>query len=96
MYIKINQSNDAVVVALCDEYLINKTFEEGQLQLKVTEIFYKGEKKSEEEIIKILKGSNNINIVGEESIRFALDNNLINKDSIIRIANIPHAQVVSR
>lgn len=95
MYIKINKSGDSAVVALCDEDLINKTLDDGVLQLNVTEHFYKGDKKPEEEIIKILKNAGNLNIVGEKSIKLALENNIIHKDSIIKIANIPHAQVVS-
>ena len=95
MYIKIHRSGDRFVVALCDEDLINKTFEDGDLQLKVTEIFYKGEEKSEEEVIEILKTARNINIVGEKSVKLALDNNLISKDNVIKIGKVLHAQVLT-
>ena len=95
MYIKIHRSGDGFVVALCDEDLINKTFEDGDLQLKVTEIFYKGVEKSEEEVIEILKTARNINIVGEKSVKLALDNNIISKDNVIKIGKVLHAQVLT-
>lgn len=83
------------VVALCDKKLIGKTLEEKNLQLKVSERFYKGEELSEDKIIDILKSKSNINIVGEESIKLALKIGVISKENIIKIKGVPHVQVVS-
>ncbi len=93
MFVKIHKSNDRNIVAICDEDLIGKEISEGDLNLNITERFYKGEKLPEEEIIEIMKNSVNLNIVGKKSIKLALDNNIIEKDSIIEIKKIPHAQV---
>ena len=91
VYVKIHKS----IVAVCDEELIGKEFKEGKLSLKVSERFYKGEKKSEEEVKDIIMNATNLNIVGKKSIKIALDLGIINKDSIITIKDIPHAQIIS-
>ena len=55
MYVKIHHSGDRVVIAICDEELIGKKISEGALVLNISERFYKGEKKSQEEVKKILE-----------------------------------------
>ena len=49
MYTKIHNSRGRTVVAVCDEDLLGKTFEEGKLFLKVSKEFYGGERKDVEE-----------------------------------------------
>ena len=93
MYVKIHKTGFSEVVCVCDEDLIDKKFEDGDLQLDITGRFYKGEKKTEEEVIKILKEAGNMNIVGEKSIKAAIKAGIIGKENIIKIKNIPHAQV---
>jgi hypothetical protein len=95
MYVKTHESNKRIVVAICDEDLIGKTFSEKDKEIRVAERFYKGEKKSEEDVIEIIKKAENINLVGEKTINIALKNNLITKDAIIKIKKIPHAQIFS-
>lgn len=92
MYVKIHKTELSEVVCICDEDLVGKKFEDKDLQLDVTERFYKGEKKTEEEVIKILKEAGNVNIVGKESIKVAIKAGVIEKENIIKIKNIPHAQ----
>ena len=93
IYLKINKTEQNEVVAICDSDLIGKSFSEKGLILKVKEEFYKGEIMNKEEITKILKDSKNINIIGKESIKLALDAGIIEKNSIIKIKNVPHALV---
>lgn len=93
IYLKINKTEQNEIIAVCDSDLIGKKFSENGLNLDINEIFYKGEIMNEKEIIKILKESININIVGKESIKLAVKAGIINKDNIIKIKNIPHAMV---
>ena len=93
MYVKIHKSGDRHVVAVCDEDLIGKKFETKKLVLNVSERFYKGEKLSDEETYEIMKRALNLNIVGKKAIRLALKNDIIEEESVIKIKNIPHAQV---
>lgn len=82
------------ILAVCDKDLIGKKFESGKLCLNVSERFYKGELVDEEDALKLIKSHNNINLVGKNSIALVLKENIITKDHILKIKNIPHAQIV--
>ena len=87
--------NNRFVIAVCDEDLINKTINDGKVSIKVSEHFYKGEKKTEEQIIEILKDATNANLIGEEAVNAGIKAGIISKDNVMRIKGIPHAQAVS-
>ncbi len=91
IYIKRNLSQTSDILAVCDENLIGKTFKEKDLKIEITERFYKGDLVDDNEAIKIMKEHRNINIVGNDSIKLALKNKIIEKENIIKIKNIPHA-----
>jgi hypothetical protein len=98
MYVKIHENpreDQTPVVAICDEDLIGKKVTDGKLNLHITERFYKGEKKSEEEVIEIIKNADNLNLVGKKTIKLALENGFISEENILIIKGIPHAQIYS-
>ncbi|MEK6888889.1 MAG: DUF424 family protein [Nanoarchaeota archaeon] len=92
MYVKIHKSYRNVV-AICDEELLNKIFEEGERQLDVRENFFKDRKLQKEEIVRLIKmyslEDSTFNIVGENSIEAAREAGLINKDDAGKIKGIP-------
>ncbi len=90
--VKIHKTKFKDVIAVCDSNLIGKKFEEKDLQLNITERFYKGESMAEEKIITILENAENVNIVGEESIKLGIKAGIIIKENILTIEGIPHAQ----
>jgi hypothetical protein len=95
MIVKVHKTPEGKkLVAVCDAEILGKKFEEGNLQLDLTSNFYKGEEKGPEEVKEILKGAYMVNIVGEESIAFFIDLGLIEKEHILKIGGIPHAQAV--
>ena len=94
MLAKLHISSEREIVSICDENLIGKKFETEDLQIDVTERFYKGEKVDEKQLLAIVKDVNSINAVGKDSIKFLLDNKFIEKENIIKIGNIPHAIVI--
>jgi len=81
-------------MALCDSELLGKKFTQGDLQLDLTGDFYKGEEKSEQELLKMLDDAYIINAVGKTCIEFLLKHKLIDKENIITVDSIPHAQCV--
>ena len=93
IYVKVHKSRSEFV-SVCDEELVGKEFREGKYCLKVSEYFYKGEKRSEREVKEILKNYAQLNIVGKRSIKLALELNIVDKDMIIKIDGVPHAQVI--
>lgn len=80
------------ILAVCDDDLLGKRFEEDGCQLDLTVGFYRGEPATEEQFEKELKGVYILNIVGKMSIDLCLKRNLILKEHIKRIKNIPYAQ----
>ncbi len=95
MIAKIHKNQQGqIILALCDKELLGKKFTENDLQLDLSSDFYKGEEKTEQEIKEMLKEVYIINAVGENCIAFLLKNNLIEKEHIITIEKIPHAQCI--
>lgn len=94
IYLKIHQSYRNVI-AMCDEELIGKKFDEGIKQLNVTESFYKGQLITKKEAQSILhaqdKEDATFNIVGEKSVALALETDIIAKESIGYVNKIPFA-----
>jgi len=97
MFVRIHNSY-RLVVAIADSDLVGKVFYEGKFQLDVKENFYKGEEKSEDELLKIMEDmvreDATFNIVGENSIRVALEARIICEEGIKKIQGIPFALVL--
>ncbi len=81
-------------MAICDQKLIGKKFEEKSLQLDLTSDFYNGEEKSEKEIKKIIYDAYIVNMVGENSVALGLNLGIILKENIIYTKKVPHAQAI--
>lgn len=95
MIVKAHKTQDGRnILAICDDGLIGKKFVEKNLQLDLSSSFYKGEKKSEEGVKQLIKDSYIVNIVGKKSIGFCLKLGVVNKENIIKIKKIPHAQAI--
>jgi hypothetical protein len=82
------------IVAICDQNLIGQTFEENDRCIHISEPFYKGKLVSVEEGLAAMEQATIANIVGECIVEKALAAQLIQERGIIRIQNVPHAQVV--
>jgi len=95
MYLKIHKDKYSEVIAICDEDLIGKTLEEGDLVISISERFYKGYKVNENEAIKILKNALNVNAVGEESVQICIKLGLIDEKNVLKIKGVPHAQIIT-
>lgn len=94
MLIKIHKSY-RTVVALCDKELLGEKFQEKNMQIDLTGNFFKGEQKTEKEILELIddlaKEDATFSIAGEKAVRCALKAGIINKEGIIRIQGIPIA-----
>lgn len=83
------------VLALCDKDLLGKRFEEGEVCIEVRESFYNGKQLSSSEIEELLTAATNVNIVGEESVQFALIHGYLGKEDIKYVQGVPHVQIYS-
>lgn len=97
MWVKIHKSYRAIV-AICDDNLLGKKFEEDIKQLDVREDFYKGQQINKEDLIVLIKRESKedatFNIVGPESLQVAVDVGLIAKNSWKTVKGIPFILVL--
>lgn len=86
------------VVAICDSDLLGKFFEEGEKQLDVKESFFGGEEVDEETLkglIEKMSGDDaTFNIIGEESVKCAVDCGVIKKEGVGKIGGVEFALVL--
>jgi hypothetical protein len=94
VYLKETRREGECIVAICDKEILGQNFEEGEKQLHVSEFFYKGELVSLEEGLKAMERATIANIVGKRIVSGALKARIIHKKGIIKIQNVPHAQLV--
>lgn len=93
IWIKIYTTQGEIILAACDEDLLGKTFEEGELQLKVSESFYGGERVTQELFMSRLKTATIANLVGRKVVNIASELGMINEDCVLEIDGVPHAQI---
>ena len=97
MFIKIIKTYRDVV-AVCDNELLGKRFEEENFQLDVKENFFKGDEVDEEKAINIMRKmaieDSTFNIVGQESINTAIKAGIVSQDNVKEIQKIPFAIVL--
>ena len=95
MIVNVHKSEGGrLVLAICDKELIDRKFEEKGLQLDLTSDFYKGKEIDEKILKKLLKAAYIVNLVGEKSIKIAMEEGLIRKENVMLIKKIPHAQIL--
>ena len=88
-------ANNKLILTVCDKEIIGKKFETPDLKLDLSSDFYKGKKKTEEEITKLFGQAYMINLVGQKSVDLGLKSKIISKKDIIKIKDIPYVQAVS-
>lgn len=97
MQIKIHKAY-RIIVAICDSEIIGKKFEQENRILDIRENFYKGEEKSEQELVEMMKDlameDATFNIAGEKSCECALKAGIISKEGIKKVQGVPFALVL--
>lgn len=80
------------MLAVCDSELKGKKFSEEGKQLDLSSDFYNGEERSEEEVVELFKIVYIVNLAGEKCVEFAVKSGIIEKECVVTIDRIPHAQ----
>jgi len=94
MFMKRYNTDNHVIVAVCDKNIIGKVFREGEFVLKLDEYFYKGKETDKDEVKEALSCATIANIAGEKAVACAVECGCIDPETIIFIEGIPHAQMV--
>jgi hypothetical protein len=95
MYLKIHQTKEGKVVAICDEELIGKVLEDKEacMDLDKYRKFYVGKKAADLEVKKALEEFDSINAVGKESVGIVLKSGLVKTTDVMYINQIPYIQI---
>jgi uncharacterized protein len=83
-----------IILAVADKDIIGKKYEEGDLVLDVTREFYSGSEAAADEIVEFARKSDIINAVGNEIIKVLIDEDLVDKNMVLKIEGVSHAQVI--
>ncbi len=94
MLVKIHKKEGRTIVAVCDKQLLGQLFEENGKQLDLRGDFYKGDERDTEEIGDIIRNSDGVNLVGEEAVALGLQEGVIEKEHVMKVEGVPHAQAV--
>jgi len=92
--IKIHVRGDERLLAACDEELLGTSHREGEMHLRVSEAFYKGETITEEMLRERMRSVTIMNLVGERAVSVAVDLGFVSDDATIIIGGVMHAQAV--
>lgn len=90
-YLKIHSRFDNIVVGVCDEDCLGKILEKDKFRFNVSEVFFKDQLVSQEEAVKVLKKASNFNVVGKNIIDALIEKEIIHKDGIIAVDEVPIA-----
>jgi len=94
MFLKIHRSPETGdVVAICDRELLNTTISNDSITVTPNEAFYGSKAATEEEVREALRCAANANLMGERTIRIAIDMGLVTRAGCIMIGSVPHAQL---
>ena len=94
VYIRVNETHEHYVVAMCDKPLLGKTLKHGRIQFKVSKEFYGGDLMDLKTCMKHLKKATIANMVGEKTVNAAMKAGLVNEQAVLYIEGHPHAQWV--
>lgn len=92
MIVSERTTDQGLLVTVCDPEVLGKTFEEGEFSLTVTEDFYGGDTRTEDEVVDSLSRASVANLVGEEVVELAIDAGYVDEDNVMEIGSTLHAQ----
>ena len=92
-YYKIYRSGKDVILAVCDRDILGKIFEEGNIVLNVKKEFYKGEEIGEE-VLELFNSATIINRIGTQIVNLAIANKWVEKENVLEIKGVKHAQII--
>jgi hypothetical protein len=96
VYVNVLKTRGETIVAICDKELLGKKFkdQDKNIVFEVRESFYRGSKMKLEDAMDFLKIATIANLTGPKIVEKAIKLKFIHPLAVIKIAGIPHAQIV--
>jgi hypothetical protein len=84
MYLKIHKSGSGIIVAVCDKDVLGKKLKHGNVNVVISEGFYKGDIASQEQVIEALANAKTANLFGDGAV---------DPECVVVIDGVQHAQI---
>jgi hypothetical protein len=97
MLLKERDTPEGLLVSVCDPDCLGETYENGKVSLTVTEDFYGGddaEEADEEQVVDSLHRAAVANLVGEETVRVAVEAGVVDEETVLELEGTLHAQLL--
>ena len=94
MILNERETDEGLLVSVCDAEVMGETFEDGPVSLTVDESFYGGETVSEDEVVDSLARCSVANIVGTESVDVAVEHGFVDEENVLDVDGTRHAQLL--
>ena len=91
---KLFPTKQDLVVAICDEELIEKELKIKNHKIKISREFYGGELIDENVAVKAMEKATIGNLIGKKIVELAKKKGFVTKENVISISGVPHAQFV--
>ncbi|MFH1631277.1 MAG: DUF424 family protein [Candidatus Aenigmatarchaeota archaeon] len=91
---KIHESGSDILLAICDESVLGKTFESDNHNITIDPNFYHEKFSDEKTILQKIKEATIVNAIGKETIKILINNKLTKKEEVIEICGLPHTMIV--
>ncbi|MFC1768902.1 DUF424 domain-containing protein [Nanoarchaeota archaeon] len=93
MIVKKHKHENKLILSVCDNDLIDKKFEEGNLQLDLTQDFYKGEEANEDDVVKLVEIAQCAHVIGEKSVSLLVSKGIVKEEHVKKVSGIPHVEI---
>lgn len=95
MILKERETEQGLLVSVCDAEVLGETFENGEVSLTVKEEFYAGEaadQADEDAVVESLDRAAVANLVGTRCVEVAIDAGIIDAGQVLEVEGTLHAQ----
>ena len=94
IYVNVYRNQNEILVAACDEEILGKSFSEGDVNLKVSKGFYRGDLVPIKELSKLLSSATIANLTGNRVVEEAINLGFVEREHVIEVSGVKHAQLV--
>jgi len=91
--VRTSEFQGTVLVNICDEELVGRTFSEGKLKVHLSPDFYSGEVVGTGEALRLIRTCSIVNLAGHRSVHLAVDNDIGNPEAIREIEETPFLMI---
>ncbi len=94
IYVKLHDSENGILLAMCDEELIGRVIEDGDVYINIRDYseFYKGSLISAKEVQALIPDKlHSANIIGDEAVSVAIKHSIIKRENVKVASGVRYA-----